>query len=159
MLSTAVRATRQSWARYCRAGPWQRDLVGSQARRPARRWWRQAVGCSPLSAGPAREDADVFDASNKSLAERLKHVMKRYGTTAVLFHSSVYVLSYSSVFLSIHYGLDAEALLKSLGAGEIGIPAEAGEFAAAWAVTAISGPPRGLLTVVATPLIARRFGT
>ena len=96
-------------------------------------------------------------AESPSLKERLKQTVKLYGLTASVFHSSVYVLSLGTTFAAVRSGLDTAELLHSWGLGDrVGnIPAEAGDLAAAWCICAVTGPARGVLTVTASPVIAR----
>lgn len=87
-------------------------------------------------------------------AERVKEILKTYGLTAVVFHSSVYCLSLGSCFVAIRNGFDSQALLESWGLASTSIPTEAGELAAAWVVCAATGPVRGLMTITGVPIIA-----
>ena len=90
------------------------------------------------------------------ITERLKATVKTYGVTATIFHSTVYVTSLATVFLCVRNGLDAPALLTSWGLGDVSsIPDGASELAAAWGITAVSGPARGVLTIVGTPVVAK----
>jgi hypothetical protein len=94
----------------------------------------------------------------KSLKEKLRETVKVYGVTATIFHSTVYVASLSTVFLCVKNGLDAQGLLTSWGVDPALIPDGAGEIAAAWGITAVTGPARGLLTIAGTPLVAKVWG-
>jgi hypothetical protein len=89
------------------------------------------------------------------LKERLKQTAKLYGLTATVFHSSVYVCALGTTFAAVRSGLDTAALLHSWGLDTELIPHEAGDLAAAWCICAVTGPARGVLTVAASPVIAR----
>ena len=93
--------------------------------------------------------------SNLSIKERLKKTVKVYGVTATIFHSTLYVCSLSTVYVGVRNGLDAHGLLTSWGVDPSVIPEGAGEVAAAWCITAVTGPARGVLTIVGTPVIAK----
>ena len=89
------------------------------------------------------------------LKERLKQTAKLYGLTATVFHSSVYVCALGATFAAVRGGLDTNELLVSWGLDPEMIPNGAGDLAAAWCICAVTGPARGLLTVTASPMIAR----
>lgn len=57
-------------------------------------------------------------------------------------------------------GVDTTELLRSLGFGDKVdlIPTGAGDLAAAWALCALTGPARGLVTIGAAPVIAQWRG-
>ena len=89
-----------------------------------------------------------------SIAQKLKDTVQRYGVIATMFHSTVYVSSLSTVYLGVSNGVDASALLSSWGLDPTIIPDGAGELAAAWAITAVTGPARAVGTVIGTPIVA-----
>jgi hypothetical protein len=91
----------------------------------------------------------------KTLTVRLKDTMTRYGKTATAFHSTVYVATLGVTFVAVSNGLDSSALLTSIGVDDSVIPSGAGEAAASWALCAVTGPPRSVLTIVATPVVSR----
>ena len=101
------------------------------------------------------KDASKQDNGNKSIKDRLKHTVKVYGVTATIFHSTVYVCSLSAVYVGVRNGLNAQELLISWGVDTNILPEGAGDVAAAWAITAVTGPARGLLTIVGTPFVAK----
>ena len=99
----------------------------------------------------------AVESSQLTLADRLKETVKLYGLTATVFHSSVYALSLGTTFVAVRNGLDTAELLRSWGLGDKidMIPPEAGDLAAAWCICAVTGPARGVLTVAASPVIAK----
>ena len=101
------------------------------------------------------KDASKQDNGNKSIKDRLKHTVKVYGVTATIFHSTVYVCSLSAVYVGVRNGLNAQELLTSWGVDTNILPDGAGDIAAAWAITAVTGPARGLLTIIGTPFVAK----
>ena len=104
-----------------------------------------------------KDSPEADSAPRLSVKERMKETVKLYGLTATVFHSSVYALSLGATFAAVRSGLDTEELLRSWGLdGHIDmIPPEAGDLAAAWCICAVTGPARGVLTVTASPIIAR----
>eukprot|EP00038_Savillea_parva_P000972 m.100326 g.100326 ORF g.100326 m.100326 type:complete len:175 (-) comp10343_c0_seq2:2261-2785(-) len=88
----------------------------------------------------------------------MKQVMKRYGGAALLVHSSVYVTALGTVYTALTFfpELASDATIWVHDHLGIDIPNEAGTLAAAWALTAVTGPPRGALTVVLAPIAARQ---
>ena len=67
----------------------------------------------------------------------------------------MYVCSLSAVYVGVRNGLNAQELLISWGVDTNILPDGAGDVAAAWAITAVTGPARGLLTIVGTPFVAK----
>lgn len=67
-----------------------------------------------------------------------------------------YVLSLGSTYLCVTNGIDTTELLRNVGLEDKVemIPEGAGDLAAAWAVCALTGPARGVLTIAAAPAIA-----
>ena len=104
-----------------------------------------------------KDSSETETTPSPSLKERMKETVKLYGLTATVFHSSVYVLSLGATFAAVRSGLDTGELLRSWGLGDHVdmIPPEAGDLAAAWCICAVTGPARGVLTVTASPIIAR----
>jgi hypothetical protein len=84
----------------------------------------------------------------------MSDVIKKYGVVATVFHSSVYCTTLASVFTAISVGVDVEQYIGSMPES-VG---SAGTLAVAWSCTAMTGPARGLLTVLATPRVARFIG-
>ena len=102
-------------------------------------------------------------------AARLKQTLARYGKTALCFHSSVWLSTWGCTYLALRTGVDVQALLASLPASLTSLagdsitgPGSGGETAAlvttSYLLTATTGPARGVLTVAATPLIAKKLG-
>ena len=101
-------------------------------------------------------------------AARLKATFARYGKTAVCFHASVWASTWAATYVALRAGVDVQALLASLPSSlssltdSVSGPGSGGETAAlvttSYILTAGTGPARGVLTVAATPLIAKRFG-
>ena len=114
--------------------------------------WRASLALLLTEDSSERESAP-----GPSLKERMKETVKLYGLTATVFHSSVYALSLGATFVAVRSGLDTGELLRSWGLGDHVdmIPPEAGDLAAAWCICAVTGPARGILTVTASPIIAR----
>jgi hypothetical protein len=92
-----------------------------------------------------------------STASKLKGVFKRYGYIAGCFHSAVYVSTLSLVYSCLHLNFDIQSLADQMPLlDSIPFDPSAGKFVAAYAITAATGPGRGVVTVLATPWIAER---
>ena len=88
---------------------------------------------------------------------KTEKVIKRYGMIGLCFHTTCYICSLGCVYAALRSGLDfpesTAFILENLNVSE-----DAGMLAVAWAVNAsLTSIPRTVLTVVATPIIAKRF--
>lgn len=97
------------------------------------------------------------DTSSKvTTGAKIKQIMKKYGPVAVSFHASVFLTTLGSFYGLIDYGLDVASLVKNVPIIAHSLPHPgAGNIALAWALTTVTGPFRGVITVTLTPSIAR----
>ncbi|ETP12783.1 hypothetical protein F441_11896 [Phytophthora nicotianae CJ01A1] len=90
------------------------------------------------------------------MTSHIKHVFKRYGRTAFIFHSAVFVTTLAGSYVAIQQGVDLQALAKRVPIVDLTkIDPEAGTFALAYVSTVATGPARCVLTVAASPVLAR----
>eukprot|EP01084_Bolivina_argentea_P198814 340321_1 len=90
---------------------------------------------------------------------RLKEIVKKYGPFAIGTHTAVYAATLGCAYSLIGQGVDITSLVEWLPyyADEDGLEAASGQFAAAYALTALTGPPRAVITVVASPHVTRTW--
>mgnify|MGYP001186561672 CR=1 FL=1 len=97
---------------------------------------------------------------DKSIVDQadVKKVIKQYGMIGFCFHTTCYFTSLGCVYAAISNGLEFPEATEYLSEN-LGLPEEAGIFAIAWGVNAwLTSVPRTVLTVVATPTIAKYLG-
>ena len=100
--------------------------------------------------------AKSTETKKKMSATELKRLMKEYGPVAVSFHASVFLTTLGGFFSLVDYGLDVASLVKNFPVIANNLPHKsAGNLALAWALTTVTGPVRGLMTVTLTPHVAK----
>mmetsp|Transcript_19426 Transcript_19426/g.57809 ORF Transcript_19426/g.57809 Transcript_19426/m.57809 type:complete len:148 (+) Transcript_19426:189-632(+) len=87
----------------------------------------------------------------------LGQTIKRYGFAALALHSLVYVATLGTVFTALHASPQTvqRATVWIEETTGVHVPSAAGSLAAAWTVTAMTGPARGVVTVIGAPAVAR----
>lgn len=89
-------------------------------------------------------------------AAGLKRLVKEYGPVAVSFHATVFLTTLGGFFSLVDYGLDVASLVKNVPIIANNLPHKsAGNLALAWALTTVTGPVRGVMTVTLTPRVAK----
>uniref|UniRef100_A0A2H1WIW1 SFRICE_006073 n=1 Tax=Spodoptera frugiperda TaxID=7108 RepID=A0A2H1WIW1_SPOFR len=94
-----------------------------------------------------------------SAKEKLKQAIKEYGSTVIVFHVGISLISLGSCYLLISSGIDLVAVLKYLNISEGTIlkaaGSNAGTFVIAYTVHKFFAPFRIAITLTATPFIVR----
>lgn len=94
-----------------------------------------------------------------SSKEKLKKAIKEYGSTVIVFHVCISLMSLGTCYLLISSGLDLVAVLKYLNISEGTIlkaaGSNAGTFVVAYTVHKFFAPFRIAITLTATPFIVR----
>ncbi|XP_059048898.1 uncharacterized protein LOC131844122 [Achroia grisella] len=94
-----------------------------------------------------------------SAKEKLKQAMKEYGSTVIVFHVAISMLSLGGCYLLITSGVDLVGMLKYFNIGEGTLSkiasSNAGTFVIAYAVHKCFAPVRMAITLTATPFIVR----
>ncbi|CAH0603217.1 unnamed protein product [Chrysodeixis includens] len=94
-----------------------------------------------------------------SSKEKFKNAIKEYGSTVVVFHVGISLISLGTCYLLISSGVDLVAILKYLNISEGTIlkaaGSNAGTFVVAYAVHKFFAPFRIAITLTATPFIVR----
>lgn len=90
--------------------------------------------------------------------EQLKKAFKDYGSTVIVFHIGISLISLGGFYLLVSSGLDVFALVEKLGfsADSIGkLGANASTFVVAYAIHKVFAPVRISITLFSTPFIVR----
>ena len=115
---------------------------------------RKAAGPRHLSSRDLTED--------ESWMSRLRGIAVTYGPLAIGFHLSVEAVVFGGFYTALGQGLDVTALLdkvEDFTGFQIPIsPTASRAIAALGLTTSLTGFPRTVLTVLATPWLARRLG-
>ena len=118
-------------------------------------WEERKVGSSDRK--PKREESLLTNPRSFFKKYDVKKVIKRYGMIGLCFHTTCYICSLGCVYAALRSGLDfpeSTAFIRE----NLNVSEEAGMLAVAWAINAsLTSIPRTVLTVVATPIIAKRF--
>ncbi|KAJ6647618.1 Protein FAM210B, mitochondrial [Pseudolycoriella hygida] len=91
--------------------------------------------------------------------EMLKNAVKDYGSTVIIFHVGISLISLGSFYLLVSSGLDIVAILQHFGWGDSTLSnklaAGASTFVVAYAVHKVFAPVRISITLGATPFIVK----
>ncbi|XP_046961683.1 uncharacterized protein LOC124531228 [Vanessa cardui] len=94
-----------------------------------------------------------------SAKEKLKKAVKDYGSTVIVFHVTISLLSLGGCYILVSSGVDVMAILKYFNIGEGAllntVTSNAGTFVIAYGVHKIFAPARIAMTLTATPFIVR----
>ncbi|KAF5270462.1 hypothetical protein FQA39_LY08340 [Lamprigera yunnana] len=86
--------------------------------------------------------------------EKLKRAVKEYGSTVIIFHVTISLISLGICYIIISSGVDVGSLLSKLGITNT-VAANAGTFVTAYAIHKVFAPARISITLGATPFIVR----
>ncbi|XP_018561361.1 protein FAM210B, mitochondrial-like [Anoplophora glabripennis] len=91
--------------------------------------------------------------------EKLKKAVKEYGTTVIVFHIGISLMSLGTCYLLVSSGLDVTKVFAAVGLNEWAtksqIASSAGTFAVAYAIHKVFMPARIAITLTSVPLIVR----
>ncbi|ESO96591.1 hypothetical protein LOTGIDRAFT_99569, partial [Lottia gigantea] len=94
-----------------------------------------------------------------SQKQRLKLAVKDYGSTVIVFHIGISLMSLGGFYLAVSSGIDMVGILTRLGVGESILQSkmvsDAGTFVVAYAVHKIFAPVRIAITLTSSPFIVR----
>ncbi|KAF4532250.1 hypothetical protein B566_EDAN004336 [Ephemera danica] len=91
-----------------------------------------------------------------SRKEQLKRAFKEYGSTVIIFHVCISLISLGGCYLAVSSGLDVVAMLEKIGlTGRNSAITGASTFVVAYAVHKVFAPVRISITLGATPFIVR----
>ncbi|XP_067001579.1 uncharacterized protein [Anabrus simplex] len=91
--------------------------------------------------------------------EKLKRAVKEYGSTVIVFHIGISLISLGGFYLAVSSGLDVRSLLQyfSGGDGSSELAAGASTFVMAYAIHKVFAPVRISITLASTPFIVRHL--
>ncbi|XP_057665481.1 protein FAM210B, mitochondrial-like [Diorhabda carinulata] len=94
-----------------------------------------------------------------SRKEKLKKAVKEYGSTVIIFHVGISLISLGTSYALVSIGLDVMSLFESIGLKDwfsnSNIATNAGTFAVAYAIHKVFAPIRITITLAAVPFIVR----
>ncbi|XP_044267947.1 protein FAM210B, mitochondrial-like [Tribolium madens] len=93
-----------------------------------------------------------------SVRQKLQKAVAEYGSTVIVFHVGISLVSLGVCYVLVSSGLDAPKLIQSVGiSGETAtkVATNAGTFAVAYTVHKVFAPVRMGITLTATPFIVR----
>lgn len=74
------------------------------------------------------------------MKDKVKHVLKTYGRTALLFHTSVFATTFSGSYAAIRYGVDLRNVVERVPFVDLSkMDPEAGTLALAYVSTLATG--------------------
>ncbi|CAH1176000.1 unnamed protein product [Phaedon cochleariae] len=102
---------------------------------------------------------NVIITETPSRREKLQKAVKEYGSTVIIFHVGMSLVSLGTSYLLVSAGLDSSAVFNVLGLKEWAensqLAANAGTFAVAYAIHKVFAPVRITITLAAVPFIVR----
>ncbi|XP_017769871.1 PREDICTED: protein FAM210B-like [Nicrophorus vespilloides] len=90
-----------------------------------------------------------------TMKSRLKKAVAEYGTTVMVFHITISLISLGLCYSLISNGIDLEKFVEKLGFAETKMTSNAGVFLTAYAIHKLFAPVRIAITLGATPVIVR----
>ncbi|KCV71164.1 hypothetical protein H696_02115 [Fonticula alba] len=110
---------------------------------------------------PPNGDAPKPEEETKklSLAEKMKHMTKTYGPVAIGVHSTVYMVTISSMYVALKSGVDVTSLMSKVGLDRLidlsTLDPNSGTLLMAFILAKCTSPIRTPLTLALTPPAAR----
>ncbi|XP_041988197.1 uncharacterized protein LOC121739717 [Aricia agestis] len=96
--------------------------------------------------------------NNPSLStkDKFKKAIKEYGSTVIVFHVTISLISLGGCYLLVSSGVNVQAILTYFNLAETNtIASNAGTFVIAYGVHKVFAPARIAITLTATPFIVR----
>ncbi|CAG5116273.1 unnamed protein product [Candidula unifasciata] len=126
---------------------------------------RDPLGGSTSTRNPGSGDSsppggpEQGSGSQLTQRQKLQRAVKEYGSTVIVFHVTISLMSLGFFYLLVSSGIDVVGLLMKLGIGESllqnKLAAGTGTFVVAYAVHKVFAPVRIATTLTATPFIVR----
>ncbi|XP_066932220.1 protein FAM210B, mitochondrial-like [Clytia hemisphaerica] len=116
-----------------------------------------------LKESTSENDANETEqAPPKKKAGQLAKVFAEYGTTAVVFHTTISLTSLGICYTAVSSGIDVVALLQNVNlisesTAESKLASGAGTFVVAYACHKVFMPLRAFMTVSCTPIIVKKL--
>lgn len=140
-----------SWQRLCFASTGTKILKGPSIFYSLR--GTRFLASNASAAGSGTDPESQRKLSNK---ERMKILVRDYGTTAVVFHTIISLTSLGLSYLLVSYGFDVQAAIAYLGIKQASkVATGTSTFVLAYGFHKVFAPVRLGITATATPLIVR----
>ncbi|KAG8034419.1 hypothetical protein G9C98_007495 [Cotesia typhae] len=107
------------------------------------------------------KDSSASSSSDEKLtnAQKLKRAVKDYGSTVIVFHVTISLMSLGIFYLIVYSGLDIQAFVKMLPTSSIerleNVMTNSSTFLIAYAIHKLFAPVRISITLGATPFIVK----
>ncbi|CAH1958878.1 unnamed protein product [Acanthoscelides obtectus] len=99
------------------------------------------------------------DTKKLTMKDKLKKAVKEYGSTVIVFHVSISLVSLGTCYFLVSTGLDVVHVLQAIGLQEWAtksqVAANAGTFAVAYVIHKAFAPVRITITLGSVPFIVR----
>ncbi len=143
--------------RYCRT----KSMFGSLQLNDVMQGSSSSHRC--YSTGPSSSDNQTSSSttadSQLTQRQRLKIAVRDYGSTVIVFHICISLMSLGGFYLAVSSGLDVQALLKTIGLSSdivtSRIATGTSTFLVAYGVHKVFAPVRIAMTLTCTPFIVR----
>ncbi|GAB1602062.1 hypothetical protein Ahia01_000484900 [Argonauta hians] len=110
-------------------------------------------------APPQSATVDPETLTQLTRRQQLQRAVKEYGSTVMVFHVSISLVSLGSFYLAVSSGIDLVGIMMKLGIGEnilqSRLASGASTFVVAYAVHKVFAPVRIAITLSSTPLIVK----
>ncbi|CAL1541350.1 unnamed protein product [Lymnaea stagnalis] len=114
---------------------------------------------SPSEATAKGENTETSAGGQLTQRQKLQRAIKEYGSTVIVFHITISLMSLGFFYLLVSSGIDIVGLLTKAGVGgsllQNKLAAGTGTFVVAYAVHKVFAPVRIATTLTATPFIVR----
>ncbi|CAH0556513.1 unnamed protein product [Brassicogethes aeneus] len=90
-----------------------------------------------------------------STSQKLKKAVTEYGTTVIVFHVGISLISLGTSYLLVSSGLDVSKVVTSFGIKDSNMVTNAGTFAVAYAFHKLLAPVRISITLTSVPFIVK----
>ncbi|CAG9769037.1 unnamed protein product [Ceutorhynchus assimilis] len=118
--------------------------------------------CLAAATQTRHSSSSIKDEATVSLsnAQKLKKAVTEYGTTVIVFHVGISLMSLGTSYALVSTGLDVEQLLTTLKLqeyvkGNTMLVSNAGTFAVAYAIHKVFAPVRITITLGSVPFIVK----
>jgi len=123
---------------------------------------KRAIFYGPSLLSEDKTDKERHASKKLKQSGKLAKVFAEYGTTAVIFHTSISLTSLGICYMAVSSGIDVVALLQRFNlitdvSTEANIAGGATTFVIAYACHKVFMPVRIFCTVTCTPLIVKRL--
>lgn len=123
------------------------------------RWRMPLLSSHRLSSDDDLSNTKISNSRSdrrRSFQMRIRGLVRAYGSTALIFYTTISTTSLATFYLLVSYGVDVQAALTYLGISQTSrLASGASTFVIAYACHKILLPVRLAITATGTPLIVR----